>query len=99
MTNLDSIFKSRDITLRNKGPSHQGYGFSRGGGRQKPFLQSNLHPSCARVTLVALSSLHTHYSEVFLFTAQRLDLQRVLQSLVNPPAPFRWLSSTGVLPN
>ena len=26
------------------------------GGRQKPFLQSNLHPSCARVTLVALSS-------------------------------------------
>ena len=30
MTNLDSIFKSRDITLRNKGPSHQGYGFSSG---------------------------------------------------------------------
>jgi len=26
MTNLDSIFKSRDIT--NKGPSSQGYGFS-----------------------------------------------------------------------
>ena len=28
MTNLDSILKSRDIT--NKGPSHQGYGFSSG---------------------------------------------------------------------
>ena len=28
MTNLDSIFKSRDITLLNKGPSNQGYGFS-----------------------------------------------------------------------
>ena len=28
MTNLDSIFKSRDIT--NKGPSSQGYGFSNG---------------------------------------------------------------------
>ena len=28
MTNLDSIFKSRDITLSNKGPSSQGYGFS-----------------------------------------------------------------------
>ena len=32
MTNLDSIFKSRDITRRhyfaNKGPSSQGYGFS-----------------------------------------------------------------------
>ena len=28
MTNLDSIFKSRDITLPNKGPSSQGYGFS-----------------------------------------------------------------------
>ena len=28
MTNLDSIFKSRDITLQNKGPSSQGYGFS-----------------------------------------------------------------------
>ena len=27
MTNLDSIFKSRDITA-NKGPSSQGYGFS-----------------------------------------------------------------------
>ena len=26
VTNLDSIFKSRDIT--NKGPSSQGYGFS-----------------------------------------------------------------------
>ena len=30
MTNLDSIFKSRDITLPNKGPSSQGYGFSSG---------------------------------------------------------------------
>ena len=30
MTNLDSILKSRDITLPKKGPSHQGYGFSRG---------------------------------------------------------------------
>ena len=28
MTNLDSIFKSRDITLPKKGPSSQGYGFS-----------------------------------------------------------------------
>ena len=28
MTNLDSILKSRDITLFNKGPSSQGYGFS-----------------------------------------------------------------------
>ena len=27
-TNLDSILKSRDITLPNKGPSSQGYGFS-----------------------------------------------------------------------
>ena len=27
MTNLDSIFKSRDITLPNKGPSSQGQGF------------------------------------------------------------------------
>ena len=27
MTNLDSIFKSRDITLPTKGPSSQGYGF------------------------------------------------------------------------
>ena len=30
MTNLDSIFKSRDITLPHKGPSGQGYGFSSG---------------------------------------------------------------------
>ena len=30
MTNLDSIFKSRDITLSKKGPSSQGYGFSSG---------------------------------------------------------------------
>ena len=30
MTNLDSIFKSRDITLPNKGLSSQGYGFSSG---------------------------------------------------------------------
>ena len=30
MTNLDSIFKSRDITLPTKGPSSQGYGFSCG---------------------------------------------------------------------
>ena len=32
MTNLDSIFKSRDITLptKDKGPSSQGYGFSSG---------------------------------------------------------------------
>ena len=30
MTNLDSILKSRDITLANKGPSNQGYGFSSG---------------------------------------------------------------------
>ena len=28
MTNIDSILKSRDITLPNKGPSSQGYGFS-----------------------------------------------------------------------
>ena len=28
MTNLDSILKSRNITLQNKGPSSQGYGFS-----------------------------------------------------------------------
>ena len=28
MTNLDSILKSRDITLPNKGPSNQSYGFS-----------------------------------------------------------------------
>ena len=27
MTNLDSILKSRDITLPNKGLSNQGYGF------------------------------------------------------------------------
>ena len=27
MTNLDSILKSRDITLANKGPSSQSYGF------------------------------------------------------------------------
>ena len=27
MTNLDSILKSRDITLPTKGPSSQGYGF------------------------------------------------------------------------
>ena len=30
MTNLDSIFKSRDITLPRKGPSSQSYGFSSG---------------------------------------------------------------------
>ena len=30
MTNLDSIFKSRDITFANKGLSSQGYGFSCG---------------------------------------------------------------------
>ena len=30
MTNLDSTLKSRDITLPNKGPSSQGYGFSSG---------------------------------------------------------------------
>ena len=31
MTNLDSIFKSRDITLpTKKGPASQGYGFSCG---------------------------------------------------------------------
>ena len=30
MTNLDSIFKSRGITLPNKGPSSQGYGFPSG---------------------------------------------------------------------
>ena len=29
MTNLDSIFKTRDIYFANKGPSGQGYGFSR----------------------------------------------------------------------
>ena len=28
MTNLDSILKSRDITLSKKGPSSQSYGFS-----------------------------------------------------------------------
>ena len=28
MTNLDSIFKSKDITLSNKRPSSQGYGFT-----------------------------------------------------------------------
>ena len=28
MTNLDSIFKSRDITFADWGPSSQGYGFS-----------------------------------------------------------------------
>ena len=28
MTNLDSILKSRDLTLSNKVPSSQGYGFS-----------------------------------------------------------------------
>ena len=30
ITNLDSILKSRDTTLPNKGPSSQGYGFSSG---------------------------------------------------------------------
>ena len=30
MTNLDSILKSRDITLPKKGPSSQGYGFCSG---------------------------------------------------------------------
>ena len=30
MTNLDSIFKSRDITFANKGSSSQSYGFSCG---------------------------------------------------------------------
>ena len=30
MTNLNSILKSRDITLPTKGPSSQGYGFSSG---------------------------------------------------------------------
>ena len=30
MTNLDSILKSRDITLPTKVPSSQGYGFSSG---------------------------------------------------------------------
>ena len=30
MTNLDSIFKSRDITLLTKSSSSQGYGFSCG---------------------------------------------------------------------
>ena len=29
-TNLDSLLKSRDITLSNKSPSSQGYGFSSG---------------------------------------------------------------------
>ena len=29
MTNLDSIFKSRERYFANKGPSSQGYGFSR----------------------------------------------------------------------
>ena len=29
ITNLDSILKSRDITFVSKGPSSQGYGFSR----------------------------------------------------------------------
>ena len=28
MTNLDSILESRDITLPNKGPSSQSFGFS-----------------------------------------------------------------------
>ena len=28
LTNLDSIFKSKDITFANKGPSSQGHGFS-----------------------------------------------------------------------
>ena len=30
MTNLDSIFKSRDVNFANKGPSNQGYDFSSG---------------------------------------------------------------------
>ena len=30
MTNLDSVFKSRDITLPTKGLSSQGFGFSSG---------------------------------------------------------------------
>ena len=30
MTNLDSIFKSRDIIFANKGPSSKGYGFCSG---------------------------------------------------------------------
>ena len=30
MTNLDSIFKSRDIYFADRGPSNQGYGFSSG---------------------------------------------------------------------
>ena len=30
MTNLDSILKSRDITLQTKSPSSQSYGFSSG---------------------------------------------------------------------
>ena len=30
MTNLDSIFKSRERYFANKGPSSQGYGFSSG---------------------------------------------------------------------
>ena len=28
MTNIDNIFRSRDIKFANKGPSSQGYGFS-----------------------------------------------------------------------
>ena len=28
VTNLDSVLKSRDVTLPNKGPSNQSYGFS-----------------------------------------------------------------------
>ena len=30
MINLDSVLKIRDITLPNKGPSSQSYGFSSG---------------------------------------------------------------------
>ena len=30
MTSLDNVLKIRDITLPNKGPSSQGYGFSSG---------------------------------------------------------------------
>ena len=30
MTNLDSVFKSRNINFANKGPSSQGYDFSSG---------------------------------------------------------------------
>ena len=30
MTNIDNIFRSRDIKFANKGPSSQGYGFSSG---------------------------------------------------------------------